>query len=482
MKWITLLKQRVVVNDDDNDDNRRGKQCPLPVWGGTIIIMPPSPPPATSSSSDDCTMMPDGNANVNPTAIDGRHHHQEERVRPQHHHAGLFLALSSLRGWTSSITKTTIVMMSEAQRSLKAEQARICYTAPLFKCNIDLPLDVEALHDAEVVYVTNRLLTMGHPHLQLSVDSNITPNRKLAAVGHMLRKRHGGHYMVWNFSEVDYDAYMLDNMVLLYKFPGSPLPPLGLLLKLLMAMESWLKADSRNIAVVHCLTGRGRTSTVLAAFLCWMGKAGFHDINDALSYSARCKRLSIKSLTIPSQVRESLKRIIMSKAPKFGRRLVPTTTATSSSLSAAEPDDGEDSAPLLLLSSSRVWGCMPYLQLFKARNLIFTSAASVSYSQSIDNLPFCLVFDGSISFLTNVNIQGDKLLRCPHMTKSGQRISMFQAAFHTGYVPPCVLRLTKAQLNGACEDRRFDNDFFVDLIFEACNDALAVISTIAGDN
>ncbi|KAL3811432.1 hypothetical protein ACHAXA_006656, partial [Cyclostephanos tholiformis] len=322
------------------------------------------------------------------------------------------------------------------------------------KRDIDLPLDIEALHNAEVVYITDRLLTMGHPHLQLSVDGDITPNRKLAAVGHMLRKRHGGHYMVWNLSKVDYDAYMLDDMVLSYKFLGSPSPPLGLLPKLLMAIESWLKANSRNVAMVHCLTGRGRTSTVLAAFLCWMGEAGFHDINNALSYIVRCKRLSIKSLTIPSQVRYAgyfanmlngvrpsstpltLKRIIMSKAPKF----------------AAEPDVGKDSAPSLLLSL-RVWGCVPYLQLFKAGNLIFTAAAS-----------------------------GGVLLRCRHMTKSGQRIRMFRVAFHTGYVPSCILRLMKAQLDGACEDRRFDEGFFVDLIFEACNDASVVVLTIVGDD
>ena len=74
---------------------------PVPVGGGSIVIMPPSPPPATSSSSHDRTMMTDGDADVDPTAVDGRHRHQEERVRPQHHHAGLSSALSSLRGWTS---------------------------------------------------------------------------------------------------------------------------------------------------------------------------------------------------------------------------------------------------------------------------------------------------------------------------------------------------------------------------------------------
>ena len=95
-----------------------------------------------------------------------------------------------------------------------------------------------------------------------------------------------------------------------------------------------MKADDRNVAVVHCLTGKGRTSNVLAAFLCWMGEAGFADVNQALEYIARCKKISPDGLTIPSQrryasyfknmldgVRPSqppllLRRIIMSEAPK----------------------------------------------------------------------------------------------------------------------------------------------------------------------
>jgi len=42
---------------------------------------------------------------------------------------------------------------------------------------------------------------------------------------------------------------------------------------------------------------------------------------------------------------------------------------------------------------------------------------------------------------------------------------MFRAAFHTGYVPCGVLRLSKAQLDGSCSDSRFSEDFFIDLIF-----------------
>lgn len=37
-----------------------------------------------------------------------------------------------------------------------------------------------------------------------------------------------------------------------------------------------------------------------------------------------------------------------------------------------------------------------------------------------------------------------------------QQISMCRAAFHTGYVPHGILRLSKSQLDGACLDGRFD--------------------------
>ena len=408
--------------------------------------------------------------------------------------------IGSLRNWTQNVVESTKHIVNETRETLEKEQARIQATAPSlfhrgqgggpYKRDPSLPLDVEALRDAEVVYITDRIVTLSHPYMQSTTDGDIIPDRKLAAVGQLLQRRHGGRYMVWNLSEVEYEASILDDQVLVYKFPGSPSPPLGLLLKLLLSVESWLKADERNVAVLHCLTGRGRTSTVLAAFLCWTGEAGFTDVNGALKYIARCKRVSVDALTIPSQVRYCsyfanmldgvrpsqppllLKRIIMSEAPKFGKRMVESSAeeggdannvASGDSSHAAAGGGGGDA----------LLGCAPYLQIFKAGTLIFTTAASVNYAQTKDDLPFVSVGDGPVSFVTEAVVQGDILLRCRHLTRSGQRVSMFRCAFHTGYVPPKVLRLTKAQLDGACGDKRFSDDFFLDLIFEPCDEATA---------
>mmetsp|Transcript_8857 Transcript_8857/g.13216 ORF Transcript_8857/g.13216 Transcript_8857/m.13216 type:complete len:795 (+) Transcript_8857:27-2411(+) len=384
-------------------------------------------------------------------------------------------------GW-GNVVEATKTAVETTREVVEKEQTRI--QASLFANgpyvrDLSLPLDSDSLRDAEVVYLTDRLITMSHPAMQSPTNGDITPDRKLAAVAHLLQKRHGGKFMIWNLSELEYNYSILQDQVMAFQFPGSPSPPLGLMLKILLSVESWLKADERNVAVMHCLTGRGRTSTVMAAFLTWMGEAGFQeDPNKALEYIAHCKRMDAEALTIPSQrryvsyfknmmdgVRPSqppilLKRVIMSEAPKFGRNFV-------------QEDHNESKESTESLPEENQLGCSPYLQIFKAGKLVFTTAASKSYNQSKDDLPFCLPSEGSITFPIETIVQGDILIRCRHLTRKGQRVSMFRAAFHTGYIPPKVLRLSKTQLDGACSDKRYSDDFFIDLIFEECSAAMA---------
>jgi C2 domain of PTEN tumour-suppressor protein len=381
------------------------------------------------------------------------------------------LASKLKSGW-GTLVQSTKQTLHKTQLVVEQEQLRLAArwnSDRPYRRDPALPLDVEALRDAEVVYVTDRLLTMSHPAMQSTVDGDITSHRKLAAIGQLLHKRHSGKFMVWNMSEVEYDISVLDNQVLAFSFPGSPSPPLGLLLKLLMSIESWLKADHQNVAALHCLTGKGRTSTVLAAFLCWIGEAGFANITAALEYIAKCKHLTLEDLIIPSQRRYAsyfanmLDGVRPSQPPLMLKRIIMTTSPT---FAKGPPRNDVDDEALLL-------GCAPYLQIFKAGQLVFTTAANVHANQAPDELPFCAVMDGPISFHVENVVQGDILVRCRHLTITGQRVSMFRAAFHTGYIPPNIFRLNKAQLDGACSDQRFPDDFHLDLIFEPCDAEMA---------
>ena len=77
----------------------------------------------------------------------------------------LFKSLSL--GW-NAVVETTKASVKAAESKVKEQQqflqqqlnkARVAY----YKRDPQLPLDVEALKDAEVVYITDRLITMGHP-------------------------------------------------------------------------------------------------------------------------------------------------------------------------------------------------------------------------------------------------------------------------------------------------------------------------------
>ena len=186
-----------------------------------------------------------------------------------------------------------------------------------------------------------------------------------------------------------------------------------------------------------------------------------------------------------------LRRVIMNSIPQFGK---PPRGGR---------EEDEEEVPEGLL------GCCPYLQLFKGQKLwslalrlgkveeesafpgkqrststyslswlhavsrrwttggklIFTSPSNRNGStggpvkpgpDGVTMLPWAFPTDGSIIFSVDCVVQGDILIRSRHLSVSGQKVSMFRAAFHTGYVPCGVLRLSKSQLDGACSDSRFD--------------------------
>lgn len=271
--------------------------------------------------------------------------------------------------------------------------------------------------------------------------------------------------MIWNISEEGYDYKKFEDQVLEYRFPGLPAPPLGLMFKICTSIESWLDADEKNVAVVHCLTGKGRTAALLACLLTWIGE--FASPAEALQYIADRKRISVDYLAIPSQQRyvQYFSNMLDGVKPRSEHLLLRRVIINSI------PNFGSDGVNV---------GCTPYIQLFKNGKLISTACPSSGTinkderggengdeNKANDNiaLKFVSIEHGSISFTVDTPVNGDILLRCRHADPSGARHSMFRAAFHTGYVPCGVLRLTKVQLDGANTDTRFDDDFFVDLIF-----------------
>lgn len=336
------------------------------------------------------------------------------------------------------------------------------------------------LYKLDMVYVTENLIAMGFPrdmNTQKAIrdGDDISEGNDINIVAAYLRKRHNGRFMIWNISEESYDYTKFADQVLEYKFPGHPAPPLGLLFKICTSVESWLDADDKNVAAIHCLTGKGRTATLMACILTWLGE--FDSPMQALQYVAQRKNTAVDYLTIPSQRRyiqyfsNLLDGVKPNSEPLLLRRVLI------------------NSIPSFGSSPNGLKGCCPYIQLFKNGKLVASAAIDQEHHpQEDDNgisaleasgnprqlqLKWVTNDEGSASFTLDCLVQGDILLRCRHAAQSGARVSMFRAAFHTGYISGGVLRLTKAQCDGSASDARFSEDFFVDLIFANASESLS---------
>jgi len=315
--------------------------------------------------------------------------------------------------------------------------------------------DNELLREVmDLTYVTDRFIAMRFPSEgrpgRGSQQQHHQCNRISAVAAH-LKRYHEGQYMVLNVSEESYDYSWFEEQVLEYKFPGQPAPPLGMLFKMCASVESWIEADPQNVIAVHCLTGRGRTTVVLACAMTWLGL--FETTFEALAYVARRREDDVQRLTIPSQRRyaQYFANVLDGVAP----RAEPVVLRRAIMSSAPRFEQGR--------------GCCPYLQFFKEGKLAYTATKfATDREQELDLGPaWAAPDDGPLVFHIDCLVHGDVLLRCRHLSDDGSRASMFRAALHAGYAPLGVLRLAKAQLDGACSDDRFPHDFFLDLIFEA---------------
>jgi hypothetical protein len=334
----------------------------------------------------------------------------------------------------------------------------------------EIKLTAAVLRELDMVYITENLIAMGFPKDLENPTSAEVEGNDINVVAAYLKKKHEGRFMIWNISEESYDYSKFADQVLEYKFPGHPAPPLGLLFKICTSVESWLDADEKNIAVVHCLTGKGRTATLMACILTWLGE--FDSPMQALQYVAQRKNTHVDYLTIPSQRRyiQYFSNLLDGVRPNSEPILLRKVIINSIPTLGAVPEKQNQQ------------GCCPYIQLFKNGKLI--ASAAVDREQSFEDnggfgdpisinqqmqLKWVTREELSASFTVDCLVQGDILLRCRHAAQSGARVSMFRAAFHTGYISGGVLRLTKAQCDGAAGDARFDEEFFVDLMFSPAN-------------
>ncbi|KAH9537515.1 hypothetical protein CY35_16G056400 [Sphagnum magellanicum] len=145
-------------------------------------------------------------------------------------------------------------------------------------------------------YITDRLLAMSFP--AQNMESLV--RNPMWQVQRVLELRHESHYKVYNLcAEATYDSELFHGRVELVPFDDNFVPPLALIKLFCESVNDWLSSDPRNVAVIHCRAGKGRTGLMVCAYLVYTGMRA----EDALQLYADRRTYNNQGVTIASQRR-----------------------------------------------------------------------------------------------------------------------------------------------------------------------------------
>jgi C2 domain of PTEN tumour-suppressor protein len=246
-------------------------------------------------------------------------------------------------------------------------------------------------------------------------------------------------YMIWNLSEYQHPADGFSSHTLDFIFVGYPNPPLSVIFSILNGIHGWLESDKDNISILHCQNTKGRSYMILASYLTWTHE--FSNILEAFNKICMITRQTVQLL--PSQTRyiNYVEGIFNNIIPKSRQITIQKIIL--------------DGIPLIETEGSAV---RPYIQIYKNSELVFST-----YTKALPLVSY-FASDFFISFDLDLTIKGDVLIRCRHLGKDSQPLTIFRIMFHTAFSSEPIIRFNREAIDGACVDDRFPQEFTVDLI------------------
>eukprot|EP00933_Yihiella_yeosuensis_P009881 TRINITY_DN11606_c0_g1_i3.p1 TRINITY_DN11606_c0_g1~~TRINITY_DN11606_c0_g1_i3.p1 ORF type:complete len:611 (+),score=181.34 TRINITY_DN11606_c0_g1_i3:182-2014(+) len=262
--------------------------------------------------------------------------------------------------------------------------------------------------------------------------------------------------LIFNMSEKSYDTTRFTGEVVDVNFRGLPAPPIELFMELCLSGSQWLAADSNNVLIVHCFSGYTRSVAFLSCFMAFRGLCS----NPSEALKEVCDHMPFDSVAnvLPSQHR------YMTYFQQCQQGLTPVNKRlrlSKAMLNAVPCFEKEGNVAF-----------RPFLEVWCQGELVFTTFSSGSSSAgqssgqdvwpaSYSKTDPCVVFQ----LPSDLFVAGDVLVRVRHVYQDGTKDTALRLAFHTGFAP-AGLQLSKKQLDGACDDSRFNDEFCVDLMFE----------------
>ena len=155
--------------------------------------------------------------------------------------------------------------------------------------------------DLDLTYIKPHLIAMGFPYESFEGIFK-GYGLRMDDVIRFLDSNHPNRYRVYNLcSERSYDSSKFNMRAITYPFDAHCPPPFELIQQFCEDVSTHLKADDRNVAVVHCCNGVERTGVMICSYL--LHDIIFYSTKDALNFFAAARTHNGVGVTIPSQRR-----------------------------------------------------------------------------------------------------------------------------------------------------------------------------------
>ncbi|MCQ2819908.1 MAG: hypothetical protein MJ252_21800 [archaeon] len=156
---------------------------------------------------------------------------------------------------------------------------------------------VDDKYDLDLSYITPRIIAMAFPASGLEK----LYRNSIDEVSEFIKEKHGTNFRVINLANRKYDYSKFNNQVDEYEWIDHHAPPIGILFQICAKIYQFLAKDERNVAIINCQAGKGRTGTVICCLLLFSGL--FPTTKDAFDYYSAKRFQKGQGVTQPSQRR-----------------------------------------------------------------------------------------------------------------------------------------------------------------------------------
>uniref|UniRef100_A0A7N4NRX9 Phosphatidylinositol-3,4,5-trisphosphate 3-phosphatase n=1 Tax=Sarcophilus harrisii TaxID=9305 RepID=A0A7N4NRX9_SARHA len=277
--------------------------------------------------------------------------------------------------------------------------------------------------DLDLTYITDNVIAMSFP----SSGSRSLYRNPIKEVARFLDTKHKDHYKIYNLcSEKTYNPSHFHNRVERFPIDDHNVPTIIDMLKFVDSVFEWMEKDPKNIIVVHCMGGKGRTGTMICIWL--IASEHFNTAKESLEY--------------------------------FGKRR--TDTASSSKYQGVEtPSQRRYIEYFALIKNKYLWA-VPQSKTLKISSIIIHSIRGIGKGNGTD-LKIVIIVNKKIVHTCVCS----SLKSCQALPKLYEKCPFF-FCFNTAFIENNRLYLSRNELDNPHKQKTWHiylEDFAVELLF-----------------